>query len=48
MEAGSPAVYASDESTAQRFVVATFAFYRLPADKQYNFILNVVEWLTAE
>jgi hypothetical protein len=47
-EAGSPAVYASDESTDQRFVIATFAFYRLPADKQFTFILNVVEWLTAE
>jgi hypothetical protein len=48
VEAGSPAVYASDESTDQRFVIATFAFYRLPADKQFTFILNVVEWLTAE
>jgi hypothetical protein len=47
-EAGSPAVYASDENADQRFVVATFAFYRLPVDKQFNFILNVVEWLTAE
>ena len=36
-EAGAPAVYASDESTGQRFVVATFAFYRLPVDKQFTF-----------
>jgi hypothetical protein len=44
-ETGEPAVFASDEGTGQRFVVATFAFYRLPLEKQFNFIYNVVEWL---
>jgi hypothetical protein len=47
-EAGAAAVYALDDSTGQRVVIATFAFYRLPADKQFTFILNVVEWLVAE
>jgi hypothetical protein len=44
-EAGAAAVYASEDGIDQRFVFATFAFYRLPEDKQFNFIVTVVEWL---
>jgi hypothetical protein len=44
-EAGAVAMYASEDSTGQRFVIATFAFYRLPFDVQFTLINNIVEWL---
>ena len=47
-EPGAPAVFASGESTGQRVVFATFAFYRLPIDKQFTFLFNVIEWLIME
>jgi hypothetical protein len=45
-ETGAVAVYASeDNASGERVVIAAFAFYRLPVDKQFTFINNVVEWL---
>lgn len=48
-EAGSPVVIAaSDEKTGSRVVLATFAFYRLPAELQERFALNAASWLLGE
>jgi hypothetical protein len=44
-EAGAVAVFAYEDTEGYRYAIATFAFYRLPIEKQFTFIHNAVEWL---
>ncbi|MCP4427211.1 MAG: hypothetical protein GY803_22210 [Chloroflexi bacterium] len=45
-ESGSPVMIVS-ETTYNRFVLASFSFYRLPEDVQQTLAVNIVEWLMA-
>jgi hypothetical protein len=49
-EPGSPALIAGEDSNdpTARYIVAGFAFYRLPADAQRTLARNIAAWLLNE